>query len=116
MNDWRDMLRQYAEQNPDLPEGEEREGEEETGSKKDVRAGQGKLAVRLERKGRGGKTVTLVSGWTLDDDEVGRVAAELRKRLGTGGSVTDGEIMVQGDRRQQVKELLVAMGFRHVVG
>lgn len=116
MNDWRDKLRQFAEANPDLPEGEEIEADVQERGEGDVRKRQGKLAVRLERKGRGGKMVTLVGGWTLSDEEVGRVAAELRRKLGTGGSVSDGEILIQGDRRKQVAELLRQMGFRQVVG
>lgn len=72
----------------------------------------GKLTVQMERKGRGGKTATIVSGFTIDDGMVANVAAQLKKRLGTGGSARGGEILIQGDRRTDVIAALRELGFK----
>jgi len=60
----------------------------------------GVIRIRREVKGRGGKTVTVASGFRLDDDRLEQLAAELKRRCGTGGSVKDGEILIQGDHRE----------------
>jgi translation initiation factor 1 len=60
----------------------------------------GVIRIRREVKGRGGKTVTVASGFKLDDDGLELLAAELKRRCGTGGSAKDGEILIQGDHRE----------------
>jgi translation initiation factor 1 len=60
----------------------------------------GVIRIGREVKGRGGKTVTVVSGFQLDADGLKQLAAELKRRCGTGGSVKDGAILIQGDHRQ----------------
>ena len=72
----------------------------------------GKLTVQIERKGRAGKTATIVSGFTLADDEVSRIASQLKQKLGKGGSARGGEILIQGDCREAVVDALRAMGFK----
>jgi translation initiation factor 1 len=62
----------------------------------------GVIRIRREVKGRGGKTVTVASGFRLDDDGLKKLAAELKRRCGTGGSAKDGEILIQGDHRETV--------------
>jgi translation initiation factor 1 len=62
----------------------------------------GVIRIRREVKGRGGKTVTVASGFRLDDDGLKKLAAELKRRCGTGGSVKDGEILIQGDHREAI--------------
>ena len=74
--------------------------------------GKGRLDIVLERKGRGGKQATIVTGFTIGDDAVKLVASQLKRRLGTGGSARGGEILVQGDWRQRVQDELTAMGFK----
>lgn len=62
-----------------------------------------RLRIDIERKGRAGKCATIVSGFDdLSDDEIARVAADLKRTLATGGSVRGGEILVQGNRRDDV--------------
>lgn len=76
-------------------------------------AQKGKLHLSYERKGRGGKEVTIIGGLTLDDEQLRSLASTLKTRMGTGGSVTEeGEILIQGDRRKQLRELLPALGFK----
>lgn len=65
----------------------------------------GKLRVFFERKGRGGKSATIITGFDdLTDDELKAVASKLKQTLGTGGSARGGEILIQGDRQADVKK------------
>jgi translation initiation factor 1 len=71
----------------------------------------GVIRIRREIKGRGGKTVTVANGFQLDDDGLKQLAAELKRRCGTGGSAKDGEILIQGDHRETVLAELKKKGF-----
>ncbi|MBD5249877.1 MAG: translation initiation factor [Barnesiella sp.] len=70
------------------------------------------ILVSYERKGRGGKQATILSGFTCDDDELRDVAARLKQRLATGGSARGGEILIQGDCRDRVGKLLIQLGYK----
>lgn len=72
----------------------------------------GKLVIEMERKGRGGKTATIISGFSVDDDDVSLIASHLKRSLGTGGSARGGEILIQGDRRDAVREALRRLGLK----
>lgn len=74
----------------------------------------GKLDVILEKKGRGGKIATIIAGFGEEetDDDIERLAALLKKRLGTGGSARGGEILIQGDRRDDVIAILKQQGYK----
>ena len=64
----------------------------------------GRLHVALERKGRGGKTATIISGFDdLTDEQLRQVASQLKQALATGGSARGGEILIQGDRVADVR-------------
>ena len=69
------------------------------------------LRVLLDKKGRKGKTATIVEGFTLDDEAVADIASELKRKIGTGGSSRGGEILLQGDWRDKAATLLRAKGF-----
>ena len=71
-----------------------------------------RLDIVFERKGRGGKQATIVTGFVCDDEALKTVASQLKRSLGVGGSARGGEILIQGDRRQQVLDLLQGMGFK----
>ena len=71
-----------------------------------------KLSIVLERKGRGGKQATIVTGFVVDDEALKQVASQLKRTLGVGGSARGGEILIQGDFRQRVAEELKALGFK----
>lgn len=71
-----------------------------------------RLDIVLERKGRGGKQATIVTGFTIDDDMLKQVASRLKRTIGVGGSARGGEILIQGDFRQRVLTELQQMGFK----
>ena len=74
-------------------------------------AGDGIARVSRESKGRGGKTVTLVRGLSLDDAALAALGKRLRSACGSGGTTKDGVLEVQGDHALRVTELLKAEGF-----
>lgn len=65
-----------------------------------------KINVSLEKKGRGGKTATILYGFDCSDEELQQIGSYLRKAIGTGGSARGGEILLQGDWRGKVAEVL----------
>jgi translation initiation factor 1 len=72
----------------------------------------GIIRIRREVKGRGGKTVTVASGFQLGEHSLQALAAELKRRCGTGGSVKAGEVLIQGDHRSTLLSLLTQKGFK----
>ena len=72
-----------------------------------------RLDIVTERKGRGGKVATIVTGFTVSDQAVADIAAQLRRKLGTGGSARGGEILIQGDRSADVARALSAMDLKN---
>ena len=75
-------------------------------------AGDGVVRIRRETKGRGGKTVTAISGVPLDSTGVKALAAELKRYCGAGGALNDGVIEIQGDHCTAVIKELERRGFR----
>ena len=72
----------------------------------------GIIRVQREVKGRKGKTVTTVSGFQMNTDELKNLATQLKRRCGTGGSVKDGVIIIQGDHRDTLVTELKTRGFK----
>ena len=70
------------------------------------------LRVMLDRKNRGGKSVTLVTGFVGTHDDLSALAREMKSKCGVGGSAKDGEIIVQGDFRDRIMQLLQEKGYR----
>ena len=112
--DWKDALGKAF--NMPVPEGGDDSHSAENESidnKGDVLQQQGKrpLSIAFERKGRGGKQATIVTGFVADDEAVKQVASQLKRTLGVGGSARGGEILIQGDFRGRVADELRKMGF-----
>lgn len=74
--------------------------------------GDGIVRVALEKKGRGGKTVSVITGLTAGNEELKTLAAELKRRCGTGGTLKDGVIEIQGDHRDTLVDLLKSKSYQ----
>lgn len=74
--------------------------------------GDGVVRVRRETKGRGGKTVTVISGLPLASDALKLLAGELKKRCGAGGTISDGNIEIQGDFADSMVAELQKRGYQ----
>ena len=74
--------------------------------------GDGVVRIQRQTSGRKGKGVCLITGVDLDDAALDKLAAELKKKCGCGGSVKDGGIEIQGDKRDLLKQLLEAKGMK----
>lgn len=71
------------------------------------------VTLFYERKGRGGRPVTILADFAgIDDGQIEDLASSLKKSLATGGSVRDREILIQGDRRDDLRRILTQRGFR----
>lgn len=74
--------------------------------------GDGVVRIQRQTSGRKGKGVCLITGIDADDAALTTLAAELKKKCGCGGSVKDGVIEIQGDKRELIKSLLEAKGMK----
>lgn len=83
---------------------------EELDSQGDLETSQQVLSIRMESR-RYGKPVTIVEGFDLAQSEVESIASDLKSAMGTGGTVDDGRIELQGDHRDRVPDLLRDRGF-----
>lgn len=105
-NDWKSRLGVVYSTNPDF--------QYETAAAAEARTlppGKQRLIVGIDRRNRGGKQVTLVSGFTGSADDLKELGRVLKTRLGVGGGAKDGEITVQGDFRDKVVAILQELGY-----
>ncbi|QHM71131.1 stress response translation initiation inhibitor YciH [Mixta intestinalis] len=74
--------------------------------------GDGVVRIQRQTSGRKGKGVCIITGLDLDDAGLNKLAAELKKKCGCGGAAKEGTIEIQGDKRDELKSLLEAKGFK----
>ena len=105
-NDWKERLNVVYSTNPDYNYEMDHDGEQIT-----LEASRQNLRVQLDRKNRGGKVVTLVTGFVGTENDLKELGKLLKSKCGVGGNAKDGEIIVQGDFKQKVLELLKKEGY-----
>jgi len=107
-NDWKSRLGVIYSTNPNFGfEAEERENIQEA-----LAADKQRLVVSIDRKHRAGKQVTLISGFVGNEEEFAELGRILKSKCGVGGSVKDGEIIIQGDFRERVVNILQSLGYK----
>jgi translation initiation factor 1 len=106
-NDWKKRLGVVFSTDPDFNYEEETEDEPQT-----LDPSKQNLIVSIDRKGRAGKQVTLVTGFVGTSDDLADLGRILKVKCGVGGSAKDGEITIQGDHRDKVVALLCEMGYK----
>ena len=105
-NDWKQRLGVVYSTNPDFEYSSSEEDLVETPPPSKQR-----LIVSIDRRNRGGKQVTLVTGFQGTQEDLAELGRTLKVKCGVGGSAKDGEITVQGDFRDKVTELLKQLGY-----
>ncbi|MDD3255075.1 MAG: translation initiation factor [Parabacteroides sp.] len=105
-NNWKDRLGVMYSTNPDFKYDTD-ETEEVDTLQKDKQL----LRILLDKKNRGGKAVTLITGFRGTNDDLVALGKFLKVKCGVGGSAKDGEIIVQGDLRPKVLEILQKEGY-----
>lgn len=106
MNDWKKRLDIVYSTNPDYHYQEEGANEIET-----LSADKQILHVSLDKRNRKGKAVTLIKGFIGTEADFQALGKLLKTKCGVGGSAKDGEIIIQGDQREKVLELLEKEGY-----
>lgn len=106
-NDWKKRLGVVFSTNPDFAYQEDTQTEEATPAPSSQN-----LIVSIDRKGRAGKQVTLVTGFIGTSEDLADLGRALKVKCGVGGSAKDGEITIQGDFRDRVVALLKDMGYK----
>lgn len=78
----------------------------------DLPPNQQNLRVQASRKGRGGKTVTVISGFQANEETLTALLKKLKAQCGAGGTLKDSEIEIQGDHAQKLTQILVNLGYK----
>jgi translation initiation factor 1 len=104
--DWKSRLGVVFSTNPDFNYDIPQQEEEAT-----LPPASQKLIVAIDRRNRGGKQVTLVKGFRGSSADLEALGKKLKTKCGVGGSAKDGEIVIQGDMRDKVLNLLLAEGY-----
>ncbi len=105
-NDWKERLNVVYSTNPNFSYDTEEEEEVETRLKEKQL-----LRISLDKRNRGGKAVTLITGFLGTTDDLTALGKMLKVKCGVGGSAKDGEVIIQGDLRKKVLEVLNKEGY-----
>jgi len=105
--DWKDRLGMVYSTNPDFKFESKSAGEAQT-----LPTQKQNLRVQLDRKKRAGKSVTLVTGFVGTETDLNAIGKMLKTKCGVGGTVKDGEILIQGDFVLRVIDILIKEGYK----
>lgn len=105
-NDWKDRLNIVYSTNPDFQYSTDEKEEIDTLPKQ-----QQKLRVSIEKNHRGGKTVTIVKNFVGNEEDLKELGRLLKTKCGVGGTAKEGEILVQGEFKEKIIELLKKEGY-----
>jgi len=105
-NDWKERLNVVYSTNPDFSYDTGEHEEEETRPKEKQL-----LRISLDKRNRSGKMVTLITGFTGTESDLQELGRWLKVKCGVGGTAKDGEIVIQGDFRKRVLDLLIEGGY-----
>lgn len=109
-DNWKDALSairgEFKEPDYDDSKSEETKKENSVAKQKEF------LKIFIDKKGRNGKTATIIEGFTIDQEKVEEIARKLKQKIGVGGSVRQGEILIQGDHKKFIMEFLSSMDFK----
>ena len=106
-NDWKKRLGTVYSTNPDFKF--ETEGDE---TQETLPPNQQNLRVELDKKQRKGKAVTLITGFVGIEDDLKELGKKLKTKCGVGGSAKEGEIIIKGDFRKKILEILQEEGYK----
>lgn len=111
MEDWKTKLSALT--GVSIPEVTESDfiEEDDAAKMKTLPPKQQKLRLSMERAGRGGKTVTIIRGFIGSEEDMNVLCKLLKQKCGVGGTVKDGEIIIQGDHRPRLLEILKSEGY-----
>ena len=110
-NDWKDRLNVVYSTNPNFNYEMDADEEQVTLDK-----AKQNLRVSIDRKNRGGKVVTLITGFIGTENNLKELGKLLKNKCGVGGSTKDSEIIVQGDFKARIIELLIKEGYVQTKG
>ncbi|MFA5848535.1 MAG: translation initiation factor [Bacteroidales bacterium] len=107
-NDWKSRLGVVYSTNPDFGY----QAEEGDMTRDTLPPEKQRLIVSIDRKHRAGKQVTLVTGFVGSEDDLADLAKILKSKCGVGGSLKDGEVLIQGDFRDRTLSILQSLGYK----